>query len=183
MWLNNMWYIKPHELDIPSRPFRLMWHNKMLRSFETEDELEYSYMFFNRFLVSLDKVKVDKMVLVKSTINLDDDVVWSEVINSLEQVGIVDIDTPVYDIGDGKYMAYFEKLHDGLVKDINHGWVVIDIKSNVDSVFYIEYIYCTKDEVEAIKSISIKYTFSSIRMFVNTLKKYMSDYEVIADAS
>lgn len=45
--------IKDYEQEIESRPYRIYWHNKFLRSYETKEELEKGLLFFNKFLVSI----------------------------------------------------------------------------------------------------------------------------------
>ena len=45
--------IKPYELDIPERPFKIYWHNKFLRSYDNRADFEAGVKFFNCFLIEI----------------------------------------------------------------------------------------------------------------------------------
>ena len=58
----NSLMVKEFEKEIESRPFRIYWHNKFLRSYETEKEMNDGLNFFNKFLISITfrNIKKDK---------------------------------------------------------------------------------------------------------------------------
>lgn len=45
--------MKEYEREINSRPYRIYWHNKFLRSYETQEDMENGLLFFNKFLISI----------------------------------------------------------------------------------------------------------------------------------
>lgn len=46
-------FIKPEEMDVQERPFKIYWHNRFLRSYITCEDLENGLKFFNQFLIAI----------------------------------------------------------------------------------------------------------------------------------
>lgn len=43
-----------YNTEVPSRPFRIHWHGKFLRSYTTRQELEQGLKFFKSFLLNIE---------------------------------------------------------------------------------------------------------------------------------